>query len=332
MASEAFIFYHGMLENMLKKKESSMGQTDFSSQDSTYESNPFSLTYQDETASFHHLNIQHNQLNWHIVKGGSGLPLVLLSGFPQSWYAWRKVMPALAQHYTVLAIELPGLGETDGPVMGYDTGSIAKHLHDLLQYSGYEQYLLVSHDIGAWVAYPYAVEYTEEVRKLVLLDAGIPGLVLDGNITASPALWKQRWHFLFQALTDLPEQLVEGKEHLYLSWFFREKARDRHTFEPEDIDTYTRIYSKPGVMKAAFNYYRALFQDIEQNQRFMSKPLMMPVMVYGGEYATARMLQGVAQVAQNIHGGIIEDCGHYIPEEKPAILRDHLLAFLQEEA
>jgi pimeloyl-ACP methyl ester carboxylesterase len=321
-----------ILEKTIKKKESSMNKPHFSSTTSAYNegSNPFSLTYQNETASFHHLGIQVDQLNWHIVAGGPGFPLVLLSGFPQSWYAWRKVLPALAQHYTVLAIELPGLGETDGLVTGYDTGSIAKHLHNLLEHLGYTTYFLAAHDIGAWVAYPYAVEYAHEVRKLVLLDAGIPGLVIDGNIASSPVLWQQRWHFLFQALTDLPEQLVEGREHLYLSWFFREKVRDRHTFQPEDVDTYTRIYSTPGVMKAAFNYYRALFQDIEQNQQVMSKPLTMPVMVYGGEYALAGMLQFVEPVAQNIRGGIIEDCGHYIPEEKPAVLRDHLLAFFRE--
>jgi len=119
--------------------------------------------------------------------------------------------------------------------------------------------------------------------------------------------------------------------HNKFRWFFREKVRDRRTFQPEDIDTYTRIYSRHGVMKAAFNYYRALFQDIEQNQHMISKSLTMPVMVYGGEYALARMLQFVEPVAQNIRGGIIENCGHYIPEEKPAVLRDHLLAFFREE-
>ncbi len=115
-------------------------------------SSHFSLTYQDETAGFHHLSVQVDQLNWHIVAGGSGFPIVLLSGFPQSWYAWRKVMPALAQHYTVLAIELPGLGGTDGPVTGYDTASIGKHLHDLIEHLGHKTYFMVSHDVGAWAS------------------------------------------------------------------------------------------------------------------------------------------------------------------------------------
>jgi pimeloyl-ACP methyl ester carboxylesterase len=294
-------------------------------------SSHFSLTYQDETAGFHHLGVQVDQLNWHIVAGGSGFPIVLLSGFPQSWYAWRKVMPALAQHYTVLAIELPGLGETDGPVTGYDTASIGKRLHDLIEHLGHKTYFMVAHDVGAWAAYPYAAVYANEVRKLVLLDAGIPGLVFDGTVASSPVLWHQRWHFLFQALADLPEQLIEGREQVYLSWFFREKARDRHAFQQEDIDMYTRVYSRSGTMNAAFKYYRAFFQDMEQNQLLMSKKLPMPVMVYGGEYATARMFQLVEPVAQTIRGGIIEDCGHYIAEEKPIVLREHLFTFFREE-
>ncbi|MFS3137114.1 alpha/beta fold hydrolase [Gluconacetobacter sacchari] len=145
-------------------------------------------------------------------------PLVLLAGYPESWFAWRKVMPILAGRFRLVALDLPGQGDSDKPLDGYDTGTVAQRVHGLLGQLGLSRYGLAAHDIGAWVSLPYALMFPHEVSRLALLDAGIPGVTLPDMLPVAPDRAWRTWHFAFHAIPDLPEALIDGHERVYLDW------------------------------------------------------------------------------------------------------------------
>ncbi|WP_009633998.1 alpha/beta fold hydrolase [Synechocystis sp. PCC 7509] len=279
-----------------------------------------------DASKFTHHTANINGVNLHYVRGGQGEPVVLLAGWPQTWYAWRYIMPMLAEHYTVIAVDMRGLGDSDRPADGYDTQTVAKDIYGLVDYLNFEHIFLVGHDVGTWVAYAYAAAYPENVAQLVVLDAAIPGISPDEAFQLSPD--SKTWQFVFHAVPDLPEMLTAGREKLYLSWFFKNKSVVSGAISEADIDEYVRCYSAPGAMQAGFAYYRAFFCDRLQNQEYAKTKLKMPVLALGGEKAVGmKMLQTMQLVAQNVTGGIVEGCGHYISEECPDYLTAQLLAF-----
>mgnify|MGYP000114647682 CR=1 FL=1 len=278
---------------------------------------------------FHHRFVQTAGVRCHVVEGGVGPTVVLLAGFPQSWYAWRRVMPLLAANYHVVAIDLPGQGDSDKPAGGYDTFTTGERLHALLTAMELSSYALVGHDIGAWVAYPYAARYEREVQKLVLLDANIPGVTLRSAIVLGPENWKS-WHFLFNTIPDLPEALLTGRERTLIEWFFNRKtANQPGVFTAADIDEYERVYRQPGGLRGMLGYYRAVDEDVVQNASLRDRRLTMPVLALGGEKGSAPdLFDAITPMAVNVTGGVVPDCGHYIPEEKPQWLVDALHDFL----
>jgi pimeloyl-ACP methyl ester carboxylesterase len=225
--------------------------------------------------TFQHYFARVADIRLHYVTGGKGPPVLLLAGFPQSWYAWRRVMPFLARHHKVIALDLPGQGDSDKPLRGYDTKTLAETVHGLMRELQISHYFLAAHDVGAWVAYPYAVLYGNEVGKLALLDAGIPGVTLLETAPLGENSWKS-WHFLFNTIPDLPEGLIEGRERFYLNWFLRRKAADPLAFSEADISEYERIFTSPGGLRAGLAYYRAIPQNIADNKILSAKKLKMP--------------------------------------------------------
>lgn len=271
----------------------------------------------DSEFNFQHRLIGVSGIRYHVVEAGEGTPLILLAGFPQSWYAWRRVMKILSPHYKLIAIDLPGQGDSDKPASGYDTLTTADRIHGLIAELGYSSYLLGGHDIGAWVAYPYAAKYGDEVRAVALLDANIPGITLKENIKVGPDSWKS-WHFLFHPVSDLPEALLTGREKSYIEWFFQHKsANPAATFTTADIEEYVRAYTTPGNLRGALAYYRAVFENIEQNRAL---PLVStPILALGGDVGMAPDLyDAMRPLAKTVEGGVIAQCGHYMPEEQPA--------------
>lgn len=278
------------------------------------------------TAIAHHY-AHLGEVTLHYVTAGRGEPLVLLHGWPQTWYEWRHVIPALAARYQVIAPDLRGLGDSSRPAGGFDKATVANDVWRLLkEHLGVDRFLLVGHDWGGPTAYRLAADHPDSVRKLAILDVAIPG---DGAGDISQG--GRRWHHAFHRTLDLPEALVQGRERIYLSWFYKNYGHRPDAIPESDIDEYLRTYGQPGAMRCGFGYYRAAAEDARANAATIARfKLPMPVLALGGGESWGRRLETVEslrRVAENVEGGIVPDCGHWIPEEQPALLGERLLGF-----
>jgi pimeloyl-ACP methyl ester carboxylesterase len=278
------------------------------------------ISFEIDNVTFSHRTATVNGIQMHYVMGGQGDPVVLVHGWPQTWYEWRHVMPALAKNYTVIAPDLRGLGESSKPISGYDGKTTAEDIHQLVTKLGFNDIFLVGHDFGVQVAYSYAAAHPNEIKRLVILDVPVAGIGPGGNITG---LWWAQFH----NVRDIPEMLVAGHEREYLTWFYRYSCNPAAITE-EDIDEYVSHYSSPGGMRAGFEYYRALSDDIKQNKEYSMVKLPMPVLVLGGECSFGdAALDSMRLLATDVRGSVIPNTGHWIPEERPEFLADQLFKF-----
>lgn len=270
-----------------------------------------------------------NGVKLHYVEGGKGdRTVVLIPGWPQTWYAWRKVMPKLAETYRVVAIDTRGMGNSSRPESGYDTQTAAKDVSALMKHLGVARYSVIGHDVGMWIAYPLAVLQSEAVDKLVVSEATIPGVTPWPPMLLSPQANAGMTQFMFNRLRDLPEFLVAGREAPYLRWIV-----DHLAYRPDRVavEEYIRAYAVPGAMKAGFEYYRAIPLNMQQNQEFRKKKLTMPVLAIGGVVGAGEAtIETMKLVSDNVKGAVIEECGHYVPEECPDRFLELVMAFLAE--
>ncbi|MBH67681.1 MAG: alpha/beta hydrolase [Rhodospirillaceae bacterium] len=284
------------------------------------------------------LDVKHNFADLgdvliHYVMAGAGPAIVLLHGWPQTWWEWRHIIPSLAMNYTVIAPDLRGLGDSSRPLNGYDKKTVANDIWRLVnEILGYKSFFLVGHDWGGPTAYALAAAHPEAVEKMVILDVTIPGC--GGDFSEG----SRRWHHQFHSTPDLAEALTQGREGIYLSWFYRTFAYKPDSITNEDLKEYLRTYVQPGAMRAGFSYYRAIPQDIEDNKKNIQKmKLPMPVLAIGGgvSYPNGRgrgkqTSESLARVADNVTGEVFDYCGHFIPEEAPSRLNDSLARFFAE--
>lgn len=280
-------------------------------------------------SGFEHRMVQIPGMRLHCVLGGSGPTIVLVAGFPQSCYAWRRVMPLLARQFRVITIDLPGQGDSDRPRDGYDTETAASRINACLKVLGVGRHLYVGHDIGAWVGYPYAHAFEQQLAGIVFIDANIPGITLQPTLRiADPDYWRS-WHFLFNMVEDLPEALLAGRERILIEWFFHHKTGvSASTFNHADIDEYERVYSQPGGLRGMLGYYRAVIKDMEQNKKLFARKLKLPILALGAEHGSAPgIYPSMRELGDDVRGGSIVDCGHYIPEEQPDVLAGKLIEF-----
>jgi pimeloyl-ACP methyl ester carboxylesterase len=283
------------------------------------------MSFQMDNMTFSHHTASVNGIQLHYVIGGQGDPVVLLHGWPETWYAWHRVMPALAKNYTVIAPDLRGLGDSSKPVTGYDGKTLAEDIHQLVTQLGFKTIFLVGHDIGSFVVYPYAAAHPTEVKRLVVMDVPPPGFFPPPQVNGGPPLW---W-ILFHQTPDVPEALTQGKEMEYLSWHYQNLAYNRAAITQEAINEYVSRYSAPGGMRAGFEHYRAMPQDAIQNQNYSKTMLTMPVLAlaggyiptFGGNTTMPSLVEyGMKLLAQNVTGITVPNSGHYIAEEQPDVV------------
>lgn len=289
---------------------------------------------------FRHGTASVNGIRLHYVEGGQGAPVLLIPGWPQSWYAWRKVMPMLADAgRRVIAIDPRGMGDSDKPASGYDLQTVAADVHELVEALGLlagGPIDVVGHDVGTWIAYAYAAGWPQDVKRLAVFDAALPGISPPPPAgIASEEVNLKTWHFPFNRLPDLPEILLQGRERAFLAWLFQAKAVRSWAIDAGDLDEYVRVNSAPGAIRAAMSYYRHQFgeQGLEHNRQRARHKLGVPVLAFGAESGVGTaLLDTMRLVAEDVQGGIFAECGHYMPEEAPDAVSRVLLAFFGSEA
>ncbi|WP_263262092.1 alpha/beta hydrolase [Pseudomonas sp. RIT-PI-S] len=272
--------------------------------------------------TFHHKGVRLNEVNLHYVEGGEGPVVLLIPGWPQSWYAWRYVMPQLVSAgYRVVALDPRGMGESDAPDGAYDLTTVAAEVHAFARLAGLLDsgpIHVAGHDVGAWIAYALAADSPEAVSRLALFDAAIPGLSSPRTDLEHREANLRSWHFAFNQLDGLPEVLIAGREHAFITWLLRAKAVHPWTITAEDIDVYARQLAAPGAIRAAGRYYQSALspEGVAANRRRSETQLAIPVMAWGAERGMGEhILKALEPLATQVEGGVIEGAGHYLPEE-----------------
>jgi pimeloyl-ACP methyl ester carboxylesterase len=260
----------------------------------------------------------------HYLTAGHGPALVLLHGYTQTSRMWRPFIPQLAAKFTVIAPDLPGIGDSAIPASGLDMKNSAIRIHALVKALGIAQARVVGHDIGLMVAYAYAAQFPTETDKLVLVDAFLPGVAGWEDVYNNPAIW----HFRFNGPT--PEALVKGRERIYFDHFWNDFAADKaRSISEVDRAAYTAAYARPGRMRAGWAYFVSFQQAAKDFALLAQHKLPMPVMALGGEKANGRVLGDQAKlVADSPTIVVLKDCGHWVMEEQPKEATEALLKFL----
>ena len=260
----------------------------------------------------------------HYLTAGHGPMVVLIHGYAETSRMWRPLIPKLAERFTVIAPDLPGIGDSAIPADGLDMKTAAIRIHALARSLGAQNAEVVGHDIGLMVAYAYAAQFPAETTKLVVIDAFLPGVAGWDAVYNNPGIW----HFRFNGPT--PEALVQGRERTYFEHFWNDFAADKtHSIPEADRVAYTEAYSKPGRMRAGWAYFVS-FQQAAQDFSVLSQTkLTMPVLSIGGEKANGDVLAyQMKLVATDVTFVVLKDTGHWVMEERPQETMDALVKFL----
>jgi pimeloyl-ACP methyl ester carboxylesterase len=260
----------------------------------------------------------------HYLTAGKGPAVILLHGYAETSRMWKPIIPLLADRFTVIAPDLPGIGDSAIPADGSDMKTAAIRIHALARKLGVEKARVVGHDIGLMVAYAYAAQFPAEAEKLVVMDAFLPGVEGWEPIYNSPAYW----HFRFHGPT--PEALVKGREQTYFTYFWNDLAADKNRSLPQaDRSAYIAAYARPGRMKAAWAYFDSFPQAAKDFAQLSQMKLTMPVLSIGGDKSLGEALaQQMKLVATDVTVVVLKDAGHWIMEERPKETMDALVKFL----
>ena len=265
-----------------------------------------------------------NGVRLHYLIAGQGDPVVLLHGYAQTSHMWRPLMAKLADRHTVIAPDLRGAGQSSTPPDGYTKTSMAQDIHALISKLGYQHNQIVGHDIGLMVAYAYAALYPNQVDRIALMDAFLPGIGSWRDVW----LMRDLWHFHFYGKTPLA--LVRGRERIYFEHFWNDfAANPKHSVSERDRRIYAKAYARPGGMRSGFEYFRAFEQDATDFAGLAKRPLPMPMLVVTGGKASGEFLieQG-RLVAKKVEGVVVPKSGHWLMEEAPDQVIPNLVKFI----
>ncbi|WP_216590017.1 alpha/beta fold hydrolase [Streptomyces brasiliscabiei] len=268
----------------------------------------------------------------HYLIGGEGPPVVIVHGAFDSWWSWRTIASELARDHTVILPAIRGLGKSSKPASGYDADNLGDDLHRLLaEELNIERFDLVGHDWGAMVSYALTAQYPESVRKLAILDMVIPGVGLMEEAMQPKPAGQFLWHMSFQSIPDLPEMLIRNNLREYMQLLFTNYAANPHAVNKESLDRQVALYSEVGALRALLAYYQNYWVHAEQIKARMAQKLQMPVLAYGGDASLGTLTQAcMEELAEDVRGGVIPNCGHWVGEENPefvsGILRDFFSA------
>ena len=260
----------------------------------------------------------------HYLTAGHGPTVILIHGYAETSRMWKPIIPLLAKKFTVIAPDLPGIGDSEIPKDGLDMKTAAIRIHALAKALGVEKARVVGHDIGLMVAYAYAAQFPSETEKLVVMDAFLPGVAGWEDVYNNP----QIWHFRFNGPT--PEALVRGRERTYFEHFWNDFAADKtHSIPETDRVAYTAAYARPGRMRAGWAYFVSFQQAARDFEELSRNKLTMPVLAIGGEKANGEVLgKQMKIVATDATMVVLKNTGHWVLEENPTETTDALMKFL----
>jgi pimeloyl-ACP methyl ester carboxylesterase len=276
-----------------------------------------------------------NGVRLHYVTGGKGSPVVLIPGWPETWWAYHKIMPELAKTHRVISVDIRGMGTSSKPSGGYDKKTMAKDVAELIHALGYEQADVVGHDIGAMVAFSLAANHPDQVRKLVMLDVAHPSVgYLKIPMLPDPDTFNDKidedhpylWWFAFHQVKGLPEDLLEGRAGIEQAWFFRYMLKNEAAIDARDRAVYAAAYNSRAATRAGNGWYQAFNQDITDSETYQK--LSMPVLGLGGP-GYPRLKGALETQTENSQTYRVEGSGHFIAEEKPTELLTYLKDFLR---
>ncbi|PJJ55370.1 alpha/beta fold hydrolase [Compostimonas suwonensis] len=283
----------------------------------------------DSPESIRHLDLELSDVTLHVARAGdpSGRPIVLIHGWPETSYAWRKMVPLLGDEFDLVMPDTRGMGGSSIPDSGYDKVTVAGDIVEMIERIELDRPLIVGHDWGGTIAFFVAAALQERASGLVVLDTTVPQ---PPGVGMSMNQGGKRWHHAFNrsALSDL---LVPGREREFYGWFYTEFARHPEAIDETAFGVYMEAFADPRRSHAGFEMYRAIPQDELAAERVRAAgPLRMPVLGYGGAESWGRadeVVQSLRQFAGDVAGGSVPDSGHWIPEEQPAFLADRIRAF-----
>ncbi|MEI9910250.1 MAG: alpha/beta hydrolase [Bacteroidota bacterium] len=276
-----------------------------------------------------------NGVNIHYVAGGNGQPLVLLPGWPETWWSYHKIMPLLAEKYHVIVVDIRGMGSSGRPAEGYDKKTMAKDIYELIHRLGYQKVYMAGHDIGSQVAWSFAANYPDATSKLIILDVPHPdetwfsipmlpalGTFSDKIDAAHPYVW---W-FAFHQVKELPEKMLAGRAGIEHEWFFKYLLYNEAAINSLDRAVYAAAYNSAGGIRSGNAWYQTFSQDIADEKKY--KKLEMPVLGIGGP--GFGWLQSVIP-GKTVNSKVVqaEGSGHFIAEEKPEAAARFMIDFLQ---
>jgi len=268
-----------------------------------------------------------NGTKLHYVKGGLGEPLILIPGYPETWWAYYKVMPALAEKYCVVVVEMRGMGSSDKPGDGYEKKNLAKDIYELVKQLGYQKVFIGGHDIGAHVAFSFAANFPEITAKLIMLDTPHPdaGLYQLPMLPMMGANYLYPWWLSFYQVKELPEQLLEGRMNIVIEWLFKNLLVEQNSISDFDKKVYEFAYNSKDGIRSSNAWYQAFPQDIEDSKTYQK--LNMPVLGIGGSgYEILEM--SLPNSTTDLQLKKINDCGHFLLAEKPDEVIQYIIEFL----
>jgi pimeloyl-ACP methyl ester carboxylesterase len=262
----------------------------------------------------------------HAVIGGDGPPLLLIHGWPGSWYYWRLVMPALARDFEVIAVDQRGIGLSDKPEDGYDAGTLANDLARVMDVLGHERFAVVGVDTGMLIGYALAADHPDRVVRVALGEAPLPGITPPTPLVLPDAVVDRLWHIPFNQLKETNEKLVAGREDIFFGAEFSASA-GTHKLSDSAVRYYVEGLSDPEALHGSFQLYRAFGATTAQNLERKTRRLQMPVLAMGGEQSVgSRAADTMKLTADDVQTLVIPGIGHWLAEQAP----DALVAALDE--
>lgn len=271
--------------------------------------------------------VQANGIGQHVVIGGDGPPLLLVHGWPETWCAWRLLMPALARDFTVIAVDQRGIGLTDKPQDGYDTATLANDLVALMDALGHQRFAVAGHDTGFAISYALAADHPDRVDRVALAEIpGPPAPAASPPVFVPGAVNNKLWHIPFNRVETLPEQLITGREDVYFGYEF---AIQGGKLPGDLVDYYVGLVSNPESLRGSLGFYRAFDATLAQNGRRVTQKLTMPVLAIGGEESNGEHVgQAMQSLADDVQTVVIHGAGHWVAEQAPEEMLTALTAFL----